>query len=118
MTTASRTSSKYEKCIKSLLFRVQSKGIKLEFVDDGEERIDLSGFSDVDSRREATDAVCSVDGSRVYVSHEESRGFLFIVLGNDRCECLADYGVSKGDNARQLMQLLDQVSEEFYEQWS
>lgn len=118
MTTASRTSSKYEKCIKSLLFRVQSKGIKLEFVDDGEERIDLSGFSDVDSRREATDAVCSVDGSRVYVSHEDSTGFLFIVLGNSRAESVADYGVSKGDNARNLMHLLDEVFEEFCDQWS
>lgn len=121
--TISNIQCKYAKCVSSLLFKVQKKGIKLDSVDDGGEVITLRHAKDLDARTDAVDTVCSVDESYVRVTigpeYEETRGFLFIVLGNDKSEILADYGITKGqkEQGARLMKLLDEVADEFYEQW-
>jgi hypothetical protein len=122
--TIDKVQSKYAKCVSSLLFKVQKRGLRLSSVGPAGGNTVLCNLEDcneLDTRRDVADIVCDLDKSNVLIRDEAgSVGFLFIVLGNDKGEILSDYGLlssnSKEEGA-ELMKLLDEVADEFYEQW-
>lgn len=73
--------------VRSLCRALVEAGFSLHSVDDGEERV-LTPTVD-----KATEHVCAVDESHLFVTHPayDKRPMLFIVLGNDPCETVADY---------------------------
>lgn len=123
--TIDKARSKYAKCVSSLLFKVQKRGLKLSSVapvGGSSVLCNLEDGNELDVRRDVTDAVCDLDASNVLIKDEAGNiGFLFIVLGNEKGEILCDYGL-RGSNSKEegaeLMKVLDEVADEFYEQWS
>ena len=123
--TIDKVQSKYAKCVSSLLFKVQKRGLRLSSVtptDANSTLCNLEDCNELDARRDVTDVVCDLDASNVLIKDEAGNiGFLFIVLGNEKGEILCDYGL-RGSNSKEegaeLMKVLDEVADEFYEQWS
>jgi len=95
-----------------------TKLIKAKFVlvavDDGGSRIP------VDKKSEAVDAVDSVDDSHLYVT--DPNGFdrwIYIVLGNDPEELVADYSCRREyDDSEDKVDPLDAVLDEFTDLWA
>lgn len=97
--------TRYYKEIKSLLRTLNKHGFDPVEVDDGEEYILTP------TQLEAAVVIANVDEARLYVkkrSTEKEFG-LYIVLGNDPGELVADYHV---DND------LDTATDEHYERWT
>lgn len=122
--TIDRVQSKYAKCVSSLLFKVQKRGFKLSSVtptDANSTLCNLEDCNELDARRDVTDVVCDLDASNVLIKDEAGNtGFLFIALGNDKGEILSDYGLVSSNNkeeGREMLKVLDEVADEFYEQW-
>lgn len=119
-----KVQSKYAKCVSSLLFKVQKRGLRLSSVTPADANSTLCNLEDcneLDARRDVTDIVCDLDASNILIKDEAGNvGFLFIALGNDKNEILSDYGLRSSNSKEQgakLMKLLDEVADEFYEQW-
>jgi Icc-related predicted phosphoesterase len=104
-----------EKAVLSLLHKFQQRGFVLRSVYDGEETCFLGDAeSKLGSRKDAADVICSVDESWVRIQNlSGDRATLFIVLGNDDSEILCDYSSS----SKELMQEIEVIAEEFYQQW-
>lgn len=122
--TIDKVQSKYAKCVSSLLFKVQKRGLRLSSVaptDANSTLCNLEDCNELDTRRDVTDIVCDLDASNVLVKDEAgSVGFLFIVLGNDKGEILSDYGLlssNSKEEGREMLKVLDEIADEFYEQW-
>jgi hypothetical protein len=106
------------------LIKAQKRGLRLSSVGPAGGNTVLCNLEDcneLDTRRDVADIVCDLDASNVEIRDEAGNtGFLFIVLGNDKGEILSDYGLLSSNNKEQgaeLMKLLDEVADEFYEQW-
>lgn len=65
-----------------------ARGIVLDRVFDGEEDIPVK------NETEALDAIFAVDMSWLHVKVDNTVGYLFIVLGNDPEEVVADYTIN------------------------
>jgi hypothetical protein len=120
------------KAVSSLLCKLQKRGISLDSVYDGEERIVVDKLNKIGARKTAVEAICgekerkrrrktaveaicAVDVSWVSIKDlaSDHKAELFIVLGNDNSEILCDYNAS----SRTFFSVIDSVSDEFYEQW-
>lgn len=76
----------YRREITSLLNTVQSHGLELYAVNDGEEIVRVDGL------REALEAILAVDESTLVVATEDRRLLgLYVVLGNGPGEAVCDY---------------------------
>ena len=103
------------KAVSSLLCKLQKRGISLDSVYDGQDRIVVDKLNKIGARKTAVEAICAVDVSWVFVKDlaNDHKAELFIVLGNDNSEILCDYNAS----SRTFFSVIDSVSDEFYEQW-
>jgi hypothetical protein len=104
----------YTKPVMSLLSKLQKENVAITHVFEGEEWERVQPGSDLKVRKDATEIITSVDESYVHVKHDGVTARLMIVLGNDASEILADWSVKVNTT---LDQILDKVSEEFYQQW-
>lgn len=98
--------------VSSLLFKVQKAGIKLIFVNDGEETTKLEG-NNIAQRKEAVDVITSVDISSFNVEYNGIRGSVLIVLGDSPEDIVNDYS----SNSNELMELLESVVDSYTNQW-
>lgn len=103
----------YTKPVMSLLNKLQKKGCEIVSVHDGEEWVKCDG-NNLNCRKDATDAILSVDESLVKIKYNDEVAKLIIVLGNEPSEILCDYSYKEGSN---LETILEEVSDEFYTQW-
>lgn len=104
----------YTKPVMSLLSKLQKSGVEITDVFDGEGWTECMGDNNLSRRKDAADAILSVDESLVRVKYQEEVAKLFIVLGNEPSEILCDYGCKSGSV---IESILEEVSEQFYEQW-
>jgi ribosome-associated translation inhibitor RaiA len=104
------------KAVSSLLYKFQMKGIKLISVYDGGEAINVSQVHNLFARKEAVDAITSVDESWVKIEDAvtKDKAQLYIVLGNDNSEILCDYSAS----SEEFFHRIDSIADKFYQQWS
>jgi hypothetical protein len=99
--------------VKSLLGRFQEAGFNISAVHDGEKMIRIDqGLSTTAIRHSAADTVVSVDKSFVYINKDGMRARLFIVLGNEPEELVADYNYNP-----QLEELLEETIDKYSTQW-
>lgn len=78
--------------VSSLLNRLQQDGYKIFSVNDGEEMVLIDqNLSDLTARKKATEVICSVDHSAIALFKNGKRYAVYIVLGNDPSEIVADY---------------------------
>lgn len=105
--------------VMSLLHKLQKADVQIvgvaivdDYENDGWQKV--IGDNNLAIRKAATDIITSVDESWVTVQYKDDFSTLYIVLGNDTNEILADYGISPGSK---LDEILESVSEAFYEQW-
>lgn len=104
----------YTKPVMSLLHKLQKKDVTITHVFDGEEWEKIQPGTNLKIRQDAADVILSVDESMVRVKYQEEIADLFIVLGNDSSEILSDYSFKKNSI---LETVLEEVSEDFYNQW-
>jgi hypothetical protein len=99
--------------VKSLLAKFQEAGFNISNVYDGEDMIPIDQtLSKTKIRHSAADIVVSVDESFVYINKDGMRARLFIVLGNDPEELVADYNYNP-----QLEELLEETIDKYTLQW-
>jgi hypothetical protein len=99
--------------VKSLLAKFQEAGFNVSAVHDGEGMIRIDqNLSKTKVRHSAADTVVSVDESFVYVNKDGMRARLFIVLGNEPEEIVADYNYNP-----QLEELLEETIDKYTLQW-
>jgi hypothetical protein len=98
----------WSKPVASLLSRLQENGYKIFSVNDGELcRIDQN-FSDRTARKMAVDIITGVDESAVAVIKNNRIYAIYIVLGNDPDEIVADYTQDEE---------LERIMEEYSDYW-
>jgi hypothetical protein len=82
----------WTKPVASLLHTLQTSGFTIQAVNDGQEICKFDHLNSVKARKEAVDAVTSVDESYVRIHDANQYGAtLFIVLGNEPDELVADW---------------------------
>jgi hypothetical protein len=82
----------WTKPVASLLHTLQTSGFTIQAVNDGEEICNLGHLTSVKARKEAVDAITSVDESYVRIHDANQYGAtLLIALGNDPDELVADW---------------------------
>jgi len=104
----------YSKSVMSLLHKLQKKEVNITQVFDGMNWEKISGNSKLEIRKNATDVITSVDEAIVRVEHNGTLARLFIVLGNDESEILADWGCKPGTT---IDSIIEEVEDEFTSQW-
>lgn len=100
--------------VMSLLHKLQKADVQIISVNDGDEYENVSGNSKLAIRKDAADMITGVDESWVRVQYKDEFATLYIVLGNDANEILADYTYKPNG---ELEGILESVSNKFYEQW-
>lgn len=98
--------------VRTLIHHFQNHDFTILSVFDGEELIPFVSSNQWTDRQEATDAITAVDEAWLNVSHEGRKARIFIVLGNEPDELVADYGCSE-----ELMPLVDDVVDAHRNQW-
>lgn len=100
--------------VMSLLNKLQKVDVQIISVNDGEGYENVSGNSKLAIRKDAADMITAVDESWVRVQYKDEFATLFIVLGNDANEILADYSYQPSS---ELEGIIESVSSAFCEQW-
>lgn len=101
------------KAVSSLLHIFQNNNFKILGVYDGEEFEEMKEGSKLSNRRQAVEVVCSVDESWVRLCDADGVNcHLFIVLGNDDHEIVADFSCPA-----HIFSVLDEIVDAFVEQW-
>jgi hypothetical protein len=100
--------------VMSLLHKLQEADVQIISVNDGYDYENVVGDSKLAVRKDAADMITAVDESWVRVQYKDEFATLFIVLGNDANEILADYSYQPSS---ELEGIIESVSEAFYEQW-
>lgn len=95
--------------IGSLLKTIQDHGFELSGVDDGDGNATQLKGTPREQRQRAKEIIDSVDESHLYVTKDEKTFWIFIVLGNDPEETVADYTSNAG---------LDKAFDEFANKWA
>ena len=104
----------YTKSVMSLLYKFQAEGVKIVEVFDGENWEKVTGDNNLQIRKNATEIITSLDTCSVRLKYKGSGASLFIVLGNEESEILADYQV---DPSSELGKIIERIEEKFYCQW-
>lgn len=100
--------------VMSLLHKLQERDVQIIAVNDGEGYEKVLGDTKLASRKDAAQMITAVDESWVKVQHKDDFAVLYLILGNETSEILADYGFTPDSK---LEGILESVSEVFYEQW-
>jgi adenosine/AMP kinase len=99
--------------VSSLLHKFQNNNFNIVGVSDGEEFEKIEEGSKLSKRKQAVEVVCSVDQSIVHLFDENGENCaLFIVLGNDDHEIVADFS-----SPRHIFPVVDEIVDAFVEQW-
>lgn len=99
--------------VRSLLHKFQMAGFNISNVHDGVEMIQIDQkLSETKIRHSAADTIVSVDESFVYINKDGMNARLFIVLGNEPEEIVADYNYNP-----QLEKLLEETIDKYTLQW-
>ena len=99
--------------VKSLLAKFQEAGFNVSAVHDGQDMLQIDqNLSKTKIRHSAADIVVSVDESFVYINKDGMRARLFIVLGNEPEEIVADYNYNP-----KLEELLEETIDKYVTQW-
>lgn len=104
----------WTKPVMSLLHKLQKADVKIVSVNDGDGYEDVVGDTNLAVRKDAANKITAVDESWVQIRHKNDSATLYIVLGNNTSEILADYTYIPNSK---LETIIENVSEEFYEQW-
>ena len=100
--------------VMSLLNKLQKSDVQIISVNDVEGYENVSGDTKLAMRKDAADMITAVDESWVRVQYKDEFATLFIVLGNDASEILADYSYKPNS---EIEDILESVSSAFCEQW-
>ena len=100
--------------VMSLLNKLQEADVQIIGVNDGEGYETVSGDTKLAIRKDAADVITAVDESWVRVQYKDEFATLYIVLGNDANEILADYSYKPNS---ELEGIIESVNSAFYEQW-
>ena len=100
--------------VMSLLNKLQKSDVQIISVNDGDEYEDVVGDTKLAIRKDAADMITAVDEAWVRVQYKDEFATLFIVLGNDASEILADYSYKPNS---EIEDILESVSSAFCEQW-
>ena len=100
--------------VMSLLNKLQEADVQIIGVNDGDEYETVSGDTKLAIRKDAADVITAVDESWVRVQYKDEFATLYIVLGNDANEILADYSYKPNS---ELEGIIESVNSAFYEQW-
>lgn len=98
--------------VRTLIHHFQNHDFDVVSVNDGEEDVTIFAQSKAGKRIEATEIITSVDESYLRVAKGEQTAIIFIVLGNEPDELVADYGCSE-----ELMPFVDEVVDAHRNQW-
>lgn len=99
--------------VRTLIHHFQNHDFRVLSVNDGEEDIPIvSNPYSLAERKEATEIITDVDESYLRVAKGEQTAIIFIVLGNEPDELVADYGCSE-----ELMPFVDEVVDAHRNQW-
>jgi len=99
--------------VRTLIHHFQNHDFRVLSVNDGEEDVPIvSNPYSLAERKEATEIITSVDESYLRVAKGEQTAIIFIVLGNEPDELVADYGCSE-----ELMPFVDDVVNAHRNQW-
>lgn len=100
--------------VRTLIHHFQNHDFDILAVNDGEEDLNVVSLSgSLAERNEATEYITAVDEAWLFVSRNGMRGRIYIVLGNEPDELVADYGA----NTEELMPFIDDVVEAHRNQW-
>lgn len=96
--------------IGSLLKVLQDHNFTLVSVDNGDGRVSLAGMTPRQARQLAKNEINATDDSHLWVSHpsHERKLWLYVVLGNEPEETVADYTVNT---------VLELALEQFENKW-
>jgi hypothetical protein len=96
--------------VRSFIHTVTSKGFTLTDACDGEETIKTN------NRKDAAEHVCACDEGNLYFEKDGYRFRAYIVLGNEPCETVCDYGWNN-NCPQSIVDEFDSACDEFSERW-
>ena len=100
--------------VRTLIHQLQNHDFDILSVNDGEDDNHVIGLSGtLAERQEATDYITAVDESYLRIGKGSERGIIFIVLGNEPDELVADYGA----NTEEMMPFIEEAVEAHRKQW-
>jgi hypothetical protein len=101
--------------VRTLIHQLQNHDFDILSVNDGDEDIPIiSNAGSPQERVEATEAITAVDEAWLRIGREgKQRGTIFIVLGNEPDELVADYGA----NTEEMMPFIEEAVEAHRKQW-
>jgi hypothetical protein len=99
----------------TLIHQLQNHDFDILSVNDGDEDIPIiSNSGSPQERVEATEAITAVDEAWLRIGREgKQRGTIYIVLGNEPDELVADYGA----NTEEMMPFIEEAVEAHRKQW-
>ena len=101
--------------VRTLIHQLQNHDFDILSVNDGDEDVPIiSNSGSLAERQEATEAIVAVDESWLRIGREgKMRGTIYIVLGNEPDELVADYGA----NTEDMMPLIEEAVEAHRNMW-
>lgn len=104
----------WSKPVTSLVHKLQKAGLKIAAVNDGGETIKINVDKQLEARKKAVEAITSVDTSTLFLDIPGGgQARVFVVLGNDPDEIVADWAY-RGDT---IGVRLDSAIDEYISQW-
>ena len=101
--------------VRTLIHQLQNHDFDILSVNDGDEDVPIiSNSGSLAERQEATEAIVAVDESWLRIGREgKMRGTIYIVLGNEPDELVADYGA----NTEEMMPFIEEAVEAHRNMW-
>jgi len=101
--------------VRTLIHQLQNHDFDILSVNDGDEDIPIiSNAGSPQERVEATEAITAVDEAWLRIGRAgNQRGTIYIVLGNEPDELVADYGA----NTEEMMPFIEEAVEAHRKQW-
>lgn len=93
-----------KRVVRHLIRVMKLAGWAIDFIDDGEKVY-------IDSEKEAMDTVFSVDDCKIYFRKGQRNHWVFIVLGNDGWDAIADYSYSSTDDFEKTMEIVNKYAD-------
>jgi hypothetical protein len=101
--------------VRTLIHQLQNHDFDILTVNDGDEVVPIiSNSGSLAERQEATEVITAVDESWLRIGYKGNmRGTIYIVLGNEPDELVADYGA----NTEEMMPFIEEAVEAHSKQW-
>ena len=101
--------------VRTLIHQLQNHDFDILSVNDGDEDVPITSISgSLAERQEATDVITAVDESSLRIGRGgKLRATIYIVLGNEPDELVADYGA----NTEEMMPFIEEAVEAHRNMW-